>query len=133
MPAKDIYHDTVIKALIKSGWKITYNPLALKIGQRDLYIDLGAEKTNVGIIGVEIKSFVSPSPIADLHNALGQYLLYKTHLKRIAPQIKLYLAIKEETMNGIFSEPVGYALIEEKIVKLLVFDEINEVVKQWIH
>ncbi len=29
MPAKDIYHDTVKKALIKDGWKITHDPLKL--------------------------------------------------------------------------------------------------------
>jgi hypothetical protein len=39
MTAKDIYHDTVKKALIKSGWKITHDPLVLKWGSKDLYVD----------------------------------------------------------------------------------------------
>ena len=44
MPAKDIYHDTVKNALIKDGWTITNDPLSLKIGKKDIYIDLAAEK-----------------------------------------------------------------------------------------
>ncbi|NEN94936.1 MAG: xisH family protein [Moorea sp. SIO3I7] len=42
MPAKDIYHDTVKNALIKDGWTITNDPLSLKIGKKDIYIDLAA-------------------------------------------------------------------------------------------
>ncbi|MFN7524040.1 MAG: element excision factor XisH family protein, partial [Aphanizomenon sp.] len=43
MPAKDIYHDQVKNALEKENWQITKDPLVLKWGTRDLYIDLGAE------------------------------------------------------------------------------------------
>jgi hypothetical protein len=64
MPAKDIYHETVKAALIKDGWTITDDPLNLKIGTRNTAIDLGAEK-----IAVEVKSFISPSPISDLEKA----------------------------------------------------------------
>jgi hypothetical protein len=39
MPAKDIYHDTVRTALIKDGWKITDDPLILKIGRRSAFVD----------------------------------------------------------------------------------------------
>lgn len=44
MPAKDIYHDHVRNALIKDGWTITHDPLVLKWGLKDLYINLGAEQ-----------------------------------------------------------------------------------------
>ena len=43
MPAKDIYHDSLKNALIKDGWTITHDPLVLKWGTKDVYIDLGAE------------------------------------------------------------------------------------------
>ncbi|MDJ0727853.1 MAG: XisH family protein [Prochloraceae cyanobacterium] len=132
MPAKDIYHETVRMALIKAGWKITHDPLALKVGQRDLYIDMGAEKQAERTIAVEIKSFLNPSPVKDLENALGQYLLYQTHLKRIAPKRDLYLAITSTTMRGIFTEEIGLVLIEREIVKLIVFDEVKEVIERWI-
>jgi hypothetical protein len=80
MPAKDLYHDTVRTALIKDGWTITDDPLILKIGQRSAFVYLGAEKLiaaerNSSKIAVEIKSFLSPSPIKDLENAWGQFFM----------------------------------------------------------
>lgn len=44
MPAKDIYHNCVKIALLKDGWTITDDPLSLKVGQKDIFIDLAAEK-----------------------------------------------------------------------------------------
>ncbi|MDJ1174622.1 element excision factor XisH family protein [Roseofilum capinflatum] len=80
--AKDIYHETVKMALIKDGWTITNDPLSLAVGGRMVYVDLGAEKLLAAEkdnqrIAVEIKSFVRPSPVQDLENALGQYVLYR--------------------------------------------------------
>jgi hypothetical protein len=43
MPAKDIFHDCFKAALIKDGWDITNDPYNLKVGKKDLFIDLGAE------------------------------------------------------------------------------------------
>jgi XisH protein len=43
MPARDRYHDQVKNALVKDGWTITQDPLRVKWGKKDLYIDLGAE------------------------------------------------------------------------------------------
>lgn len=82
MPARDIYHDAVKNALIKDGWIITQDPLSLRIGKKDLFIDLGAEKLLAAEkgsdkIAVEIKSFVGSSEIRDLENALGQFVLYQ--------------------------------------------------------
>ncbi|NJL65136.1 MAG: fatty-acid oxidation protein subunit alpha, partial [Methylacidiphilales bacterium] len=37
--------DTVVQALINDGWEITDDPLVLSYGGRELYVDLGAEKT----------------------------------------------------------------------------------------
>ena len=86
MPAKDIYHEIVKEALIKDGWKITDDPLKLTIGSRSLYVDLGAEKLLAAEkedrkIAVEIKSFLISSPINNLENALGQYILYQNILQ----------------------------------------------------
>ena len=44
MPAKDIFHNVVKKALVKQGWIITDDPLTLRAGGINLYVDLGAEK-----------------------------------------------------------------------------------------
>jgi hypothetical protein len=99
MPARDIYHESVKKALIKNGWTITHDPLTLKWGVKDMYVDLGAEQflaaeKGVHKIAVEVKSFVSPSEVQDLQNALGQYVLYHDILARTEPNRVLYLAIR---------------------------------------
>src|SRR5690349_10190943 len=40
---KRCLHETVKTALVKDGWTITHVPLALKFGEQDVFIDLGAE------------------------------------------------------------------------------------------
>ncbi len=83
MPAKDIFHDAVKNALIKESWTITDDPLYLEFGGVDMYVDLGAEKL-IGAekegkqIAVEIKSFLQQSLISEFHNALGQFINYRT-------------------------------------------------------
>lgn len=137
MPAKDIYHNTVRNALLKDGWNITDDPFILKWGTRDLYIDLGAEKVIAAEkgeqkIAVEIKSFIGASPVANLENALGQYILYYDILNRLEPNRRLYLAIRQETFTDLFEEPIGKILLENQRLRLLVFDSEQEVILQWI-
>jgi hypothetical protein len=137
MPAKDIYHDAVRNALIKDNWNITKDPFILRWGARDLYIDLGAEKLIAAEktgqkIAVEIKSFVGASPVADLENALGQYILYYDILSRLDPDRRLYLAIRQQTYSELFTEPIGKILLENQRFCLLVFDSEQEAILQWI-
>ncbi len=98
--AKDIYHSTVRIALEKDGWTITDDPLTLRIGGRSAFIDLGAEKLFAAEkegkrIAVEVKSFISPSPVKDLEQALGQYIMYSQVLERQNYNRLLYLAIPQ--------------------------------------
>lgn len=135
--AKDIYHDTVRTALEKDNWIITDDPLTLKVGRRDLFVDLGAEKLLAAQregkkIAVEIKSFISQSPVKDLENALGQYILYLKILERLEPDRLLYLAIHEEIYLTFFSEDVVKFILEDRLMKVIVFDPIQEVITQWI-
>lgn len=107
MPAKDVYHDTVCIALMKDGWTITDDPLILKIGERSTFIDLGAEKLIAAErdhekIAVEIKSFLSPSPIKDLENAWGQFFLYARALQKKESDRSLYLAVSRNTFDTLF-------------------------------
>lgn len=136
MPAKDLYHDTVKTALEKDGWTVT-DSLPLKVGKRDLFIDLGAEKLliaqrNVQKIAVEVKSFISPSPVTDLEQALGQYLLYEDLMRTQYPDRLLYLAIRDTVYESFFQEEIVQIVLESRRLKLLIFDEIQEVIVQWI-
>ncbi len=137
MPAKDIYHHTVKKALEKNGWTITDDPLTLKIGRRSAMIDLGAEKLIAAEldnlkIAVEIKSFLNPSPLTDLENALGQFILYSKILNLQEPERRLYLAINKPVLEDIFAEQIGQLILETTDLKLLVFDSTTEDIVRWI-
>ncbi len=137
MPAKDIFHNNVVNALTKDGWNITNDPLKLQWGNKDLYVDIGAEKLLAAQkggekIAVEIKSFVGNSQVADLQQALGQYTLYLDIIEEIEPERRLYLAVRETTYEDIFIEPIGQILLNKKRLKLLVFDAEREEIVEWI-
>jgi hypothetical protein len=137
MPARDIYHDTVKNALIKDGWTITHDPFLLRYGLRRLYADLGAEKLLAAAkarrsLVVEIKSFSGPSEVADLQEALGAYGMYRHILADIHPGWELCLAVPQDAYHSIFTEPLGQLMIGREKLHLLVFDQVAEVISQWI-
>ena len=99
---KDIFHDTVKKALEKDGWKITHDPYRLRYGIADIYIDLAAEEAIAAEkegrkIAVEVKSFLSASNISEFHTALGQFLNYRIAIETSdEPERVLYLAVPKD-------------------------------------
>lgn len=136
MAAKDIYHQVVKIALEKDGWTITNDPLKLTIGSRSVYVDLGAEKLFAAEkegrkIAVEVKSFINPSPVNDLENALGQYILYAKILEEQQPERVIYLAIPVNVFRDIFAEPIGQLLLRTTDLRLLVFDPRKELIVEW--
>ncbi len=136
MPARDKLHDHVRGALVNDGWTITHDPLHLRWGTKDMYVDLGAERF-LGAekgdrkIAVEIKSFLNPSLMEALENALGQFVLYDDVLERVEPARTLYLAVSARIYREIFEEPVGQLLLSKGRVRLLVFSTETEVIEQW--
>ena len=74
--ARDVFHNAVRRALETDGWTITHDPLVVPFGDHNLFVDLGAERMLAAEkadrkIAVEIKSFLSRSPVEDLERALG--------------------------------------------------------------
>ena len=137
VPARDRYHDIFKNALLKDGWTITHDPLRLKWGIKDMYVDLGAEQVVTAEkagrkIAVEIKSFVGASEINDLQNAVGQYFVYRSVMARTEPDRILYVAIDNEVFGDIFEEPLGSLMLEDYQIPLIVFDVEREVILQWI-
>ncbi len=138
MAAKDLYHDLVKEALIQDGWTITHDPLHLRWGKRDFYVDLGAQQIlgaekDDTLIAVEIKSFISYSSIRDLEVAVGQYMVYLKLLQKLEPHRILYLAVKSSVFESIFSEPIGKLMQEELNIKCLIFDENTITIEKWIN
>lgn len=136
--AKDIYHKTVKTALIKDGWTITDDPLRLKFGGRMTYVDLGAEKLLAAEkqgkrIAIGVKSFLNPSPIKDLEQALGQYILYSQVLEKLELNRELYIAIPQKVFSDFFTEELPQLIIELNNLKILTFNPKVEEVVQWIN
>jgi len=135
--AKDIYHNTVKRALQKDGWTITHDPFPLQIGRKRLSADLGAERLinaekGTEKIVVEVKSFVGRSDVKDLEQALGQYILYRQVLNEMQINRNLYLAISRPAFKSVFTIELGQVLLKNQLVKLIVFDEKSEAILQWI-
>ena len=136
VPAKDLYHDVVRRSLIKDGWTITHDPLVLKWGAKDLYVDLGAERLLAAErggerIAIEVKSFLGPSDVDDLEKALGQFVLYHDLLAERDPNRVLFLAVSMDVWREVFEEPIGQLLLARKRLRVLVFDPKQEEILKW--
>ena len=138
MPAKDIYHDTVKRALIKDGWKITAENFQLPWGGTRAYIDIIADELFVAEkegrkIAVEVKSFVGQSNLSELEKAVGQFIIYRFAMRREDPERELFIAVGERIYNKLFVHPDVIELIESEDLKIVVFDESKQVLVRWIN
>ncbi|GAB4180674.1 MAG: hypothetical protein Fur006_15130 [Coleofasciculaceae cyanobacterium] len=146
MPQRDAIHNIIRQALTKEGWEITDDPYVISYGERFLFIDLAARldvlngiagrfigaRRGSSRIAVEIKEFRGNSAIADLEQAIGQYVLYRLLLEQVDSERELYLAVADTTFDGIFSEPIGELVMRELPMKLLIVDVEAVEVKRWI-
>ncbi|KST62357.1 XisH family protein [Mastigocoleus testarum] len=136
--AKDVFHQQVKSALIKDGWKITHDPLTIRISEAvKLQIDLAAESAIAAErdsekIAVEIKSFIGDSDISAFHTALGQYLNYFQALEEQEPERIVYLAIPIETYQDFFQLSFIQRSLKRYQVKLMIYDPKLEEIKKWI-
>lgn len=78
-------------ALVKDGWTIKADPYKIEYKEADLQADLAADRMLAAEresekIVVEIKSFLSHSPIHELQAAVGQYQMYLMSLETFAPE-----------------------------------------------
>ncbi len=137
MPAHDRDHDAVRAALVADGWTITGDPLHLRYAGDDLYVDLAAERLlaaekGARRIAVEIKSFSGPSELADLHSAVGQFVVYREVLAELDPERELYLAVSEEVRAEVFESGVARMVLARQIRRLVSYDSRREVIVRWI-
>lgn len=137
MPARDIFHEAVKRALEKDHWKITDDPLLIEYGKQELYIDLGAEKLIAAEkgerkIAIEIKTFLGTSLITSFYVAVGQFITYQTALETVQPDRILFLAVPADIYHRFFAEPLVQVVIAREAIKLVIFDEDQEAIEQWI-
>lgn len=136
MPAKDLFHNTVKVALKKDGWLVTDENLFIKIDKIELYVELAAEKILTAEkfgqkIAVEVKSFVGVSIVSEFHTALGQFLNYRSALRKKQSERILYLAVSFDIYDDFFTSDFIQEVIVEHRIKLLIFDPQTEEVVLW--
>ena len=134
MPAKDRYHDIVVRALRKDGWTIEAEQVKFVLVERRLWIDIRASNVsqNAAIL-VEVKGFENmPSPIDFLANAAGKFVLYQAALDYLRVTTPLYIAVPEAAYNGILSEQIGQQVIQKADIQLVIFNLEREEITQWI-
>jgi len=138
MSKKDLFHNAVRKALEKEQWHISQDPLELEWEEVKVKIDLAAEKIIVAEkgelkIAVEIKSFLSSSPISEFHTALGQFLNYRLLLQTQEFDRQLYLAIPYDIYISFFQSTFVQTTIKIHQLKLIVYNPNIEEIVQWIN
>lgn len=131
MPAKDKYHDNVIHALEKDGWKVIRDQVLITIGKRHLWIDLKVELDGQ-FRYIEIKGFETEYSIVDyLYRVTGQYLTYLAAIEHLQLDIPLFLAVPEHAFHGILNETLGQIVMNKAKINLMVFNVEREEILQW--
>ncbi|MCC5648290.1 XisH family protein [Nostoc sp. XA013] len=137
MSARDKFHNVVKSALQKDGWRITHDPLLIRIENiTDMYIDLGVERIIAAeregeIIAVEVKSFIGTSTIYEFHTAVGQFINYRYALEEINSERVLYLAVPLNTYNDFLNKPFIKTIIQGSQINLIVYDVETEEIIRW--
>ena len=69
--------------------------------------------------------------MADLHNAVGQFIVYLSVLEEIEPERILYLALSQEAYEQFRREPIARVVLEKNPIRLLVCDMDAQEVVLW--
>jgi XisH protein len=135
--ARDKFHQEVKNALANDGWKVTHDPLYLKVGRIPVHIDLGAEKI-IGAerdgeqIAVEIKTFGIASFITALYEAVGKYIVYREALLLRKSERILYLAIPNNVYEAFGEEEIVTSVFEKYDFKILLYEPTTGTIVSWI-
>lgn len=136
IPQRDRLHETVKRALQNAGWVVTHDPYSLSFEGDQLFVDLAAEQLLAAEqgeqrIAVEVKGFTGPSAIADVQQAIGQYLLYRSLIARTDPERLLLLAVSSETERDVLIRPAVQVFLADHAVRCLIVDATQEVIVRW--
>jgi hypothetical protein len=123
--------------LVKAGWTVTHAPYTLTFGQRDVFVDFGAERLLLAAergqekIAVELKTFRGQSDVSDLEAALGQYVFYRSLLMRAEPERRLFLAVPDTVFTSTLQEPISRLVLEDLAVAVIAFNVQREEIVRW--
>lgn len=136
MPNKDRHHDVVINALQKSGWTIVDEQVYISVGEttetvRRLYIDIQAQRDDRVLVLIEVKA-LDISPVHELMELLGQYLVYREGLDYVEDDTPLYVAVTDTGYDLIIQHPLGQRTLTKNPVPLVIYNVDREEITQWI-
>ncbi len=139
MPNQDRLHPVVRRALEKAGWTIMKEQVALALGTpqeitRRLYIDLQARSSTGQIALIEVKGIAS-SPVHELMELIGQYLVYRAALDFLGHTMPLYVALPVETYEAIVEHLLGQTVINTMLktpIPFVLYDPDHEEIVRWI-
>lgn len=139
MPNQDRQHPVVRRALIKAGWTILKEQVSLAIGTeqeitRRLYIDLLARSSVGQIVLIEVKGLAS-SPVHELMELIGQYLVYRAALNYLEAMTPLYVALPVTTYQSIVEHLLGQTVMQEMLktpIPFVLYDPDKEELVRWI-
>ena len=83
-------------------------------------------------IAVEIQSFLGRSPVRSLEEAVGQYEIYRLLLAALDPGRVLYMAVSGATHRSGLADQFGQLVVSGLNLHVVVFDENQERIVQWI-
>ena len=72
------------------------------------------------------------SSISEFHTALGQFFNYRLALEEKEPDRILYLAVPLNTYDEFFTLQFIQKAVNRAALKLLIYNEQEEVISQWI-
>lgn len=139
MSRRDDFHYPVRRALEKEGWAITHDPVILTFRDLRLKADLSAErylaaeKQGRNVV-IEVKDFDTTAMSSELQKMIGQLQIYEWAIEEQASDHVLFLAISEKVYDKYVQDKTTafHAIVERKRINLIVFDEVKEVITQWI-
>lgn len=139
MSRRDDFHYPVRRALEKEGWAITHDPVILTFRDLRLKADIGAERYLAAEkegqkVVVEVKDFDTTAMSSELQKMIGQLQLYEWALEEQASAQELFLAISKKVYDKYVQDTATafHAIVERKRINLIVFDEVQEVITQWL-
>jgi hypothetical protein len=137
VPRQDQCEPQIVRALEKSGWRVTDHNFALQTGKlgRFIFADLRLADIQTGqqIIVVEVKCFPQINSMLDEFNrAFGQYNMYRTALARNGLKFPIYLAVPAHMYNILIDDSLIFDMMEDNQLKRIIVDVDKEEIVQWI-
>ena len=139
MPARDHFHDAVVRCLTKAGWTILKEHYAVVVVDKEgdlrrLFVDIAAQSRTTQMVLIEVKS-LEPSPTRQLMTLVGQFLVYRAALDYLGVSTPLYVALSGEDYEKMVRQPLGQHVIDDMLkapIPFVVFDPIEEEIVKWI-